>query len=88
MISRPMTTAAPRRDFQGDNLARNLALVDRVGEVAKENGCKPSQLALAWVLAQGDDIVPIPARSRNTLKKISPLSTCSYRRPIWPASRK
>ena len=50
--------SSPR--FQGDNLARNLALVDRVGEIAKEKGCTPSQLALAWVLAQGDDIVPIP----------------------------
>ena len=55
--------SSPR--FQGDNLARNLALVDRVGEIAKEKGCTPSQLALAWVLAQGDDIVPIPGTKRR-----------------------
>lgn len=46
--------------FQGDNFYKNLELVKRVEEIAKEKGCKPSQLALAWVLAQGDDIVPIP----------------------------
>jgi aryl-alcohol dehydrogenase-like predicted oxidoreductase len=46
--------------FQGDNFARNLALVDRVRELAAGKGVSPSQLALAWVLAQGDDVVPIP----------------------------
>jgi aryl-alcohol dehydrogenase-like predicted oxidoreductase len=46
--------------FQGDNFQKNLDLVRRVEEMAKQKGCKPSQLALAWVLAQGDDIVPIP----------------------------
>jgi len=50
--------SSPR--FQGDNFQRNLDLVRRVEEIAKKKGCKPSQLALAWVLAQGDDIVPIP----------------------------
>ena len=50
--------AAPR--FLGDNLRRNLELVDRVNELATAKGCTPAQLALAWVLAQGDDIVPIP----------------------------
>jgi len=55
--------SSPR--FQGENLARNLALVDRVGEIAKEKGCTPSQLALAWDLAQGDDIVPIPGTKRR-----------------------
>ncbi len=49
---------APR--FQGDNFQRNLNLVSRVEEIAKEKGCTPAQLALAWVLAQGSDIVPIP----------------------------
>jgi aryl-alcohol dehydrogenase-like predicted oxidoreductase len=39
--------------------------VRRVEEIAKEKGCKPSQLALAWVLAQGDDIVPIPGTKRR-----------------------
>ncbi|HLB89494.1 MAG TPA: aldo/keto reductase [Terriglobales bacterium] len=46
--------------FQGENFQKNLDLVCRVEEIAREKGCKPSQLALAWVLAQGNDIVPIP----------------------------
>jgi aryl-alcohol dehydrogenase-like predicted oxidoreductase len=55
--------SSPR--FQGDNFQRNLDLVRRVEEIAKEKGCKPSQLALAWVLAQGHDIVPIPGTKRR-----------------------
>jgi aryl-alcohol dehydrogenase-like predicted oxidoreductase len=51
--------------FQGDNFQKNLDLVCRVEEIAKEKGCKPSQLALAWVLAQGNDIVPIPGTKRR-----------------------
>ncbi len=50
--------------FQGDNFARNLELVDRVREIAEEKGVTASQLALAWVLAQGDDVVPIPGTKR------------------------
>lgn len=46
--------------FQGENFQKNLDLVSRVEEIAKEHNCTPAQLALAWVLAQGDDIVPIP----------------------------
>ena len=46
--------------FQGDNFQKNLELVRRVEEIAKEKSCKPSQLALAWVLAQDKNIVPIP----------------------------
>jgi aryl-alcohol dehydrogenase-like predicted oxidoreductase len=46
--------------FQGENFARNLLLVRQVETLAKEKGCTPAQLALAWVLAQGQDIVPIP----------------------------
>jgi aryl-alcohol dehydrogenase-like predicted oxidoreductase len=46
--------------FQGENFEKNLRLLDEVNAIAKEKGCAPSQLALAWVLAQGDDIVPIP----------------------------
>jgi len=46
--------------FQGENFQHNLALVKRVEEIARERKCTPTQLALAWVLAQGDDIVPIP----------------------------
>jgi aryl-alcohol dehydrogenase-like predicted oxidoreductase len=51
--------------FQADNFARNLGLVDRIHAMAAEKGCAPSQLALAWVLAQGDDIVPIPGTKRR-----------------------
>jgi aryl-alcohol dehydrogenase-like predicted oxidoreductase len=46
--------------FQGENFQKNLDLVRKVEELAIKKGCKPSQLALAWVMAQGDDIVPIP----------------------------
>jgi aryl-alcohol dehydrogenase-like predicted oxidoreductase len=46
--------------FQGDNFAKNLQLLEEVRSMAKDKGCTPSQLALAWVLAQGEDIVPIP----------------------------
>ncbi len=46
--------------FQGENFQRNLQLVDRVREIAAEKGATPAQLALAWVHAQGDDVVPIP----------------------------
>jgi aryl-alcohol dehydrogenase-like predicted oxidoreductase len=51
--------------FQGENFQKNLDLVQRVEEIAKEKGCKPSQLALAWVLSQGEDIVPIPGTKRR-----------------------
>ena len=51
--------------FQGDNFQRNLNLVSRVEEMAKGKGCTPAQLALAWVLAQGLDIVPIPGTKRR-----------------------
>lgn len=51
--------------FQGENFARNLDLVRQVGEVAREKHCSPAQLALAWVLAQGEDIVPIPGTKRR-----------------------
>jgi len=51
--------------FQGSNFAKNLDLVRRVEEIAAEKGCAPAQLALAWVLAQGDDIVPIPGTKRR-----------------------
>jgi aryl-alcohol dehydrogenase-like predicted oxidoreductase len=46
--------------FQGENFKKNLELAAKVAETAREKGCTPSQLALAWVLAQGEDIVPIP----------------------------
>jgi aryl-alcohol dehydrogenase-like predicted oxidoreductase len=46
--------------FQGENLEKNLELADRIREIAGKKGCTPAQLALAWVLAQGQDVVPIP----------------------------
>jgi len=56
--------------FQGENFKKNLDLVARVREIANEKGCTPSQLALAWVLAQGEDIVPIPGtRHRKYLEE-------------------
>ena len=51
--------------FQGENFAKNLRLVDEINAFAAEKGCTPSQLALAWVLAQGEDIVPIPGTKRR-----------------------
>jgi aryl-alcohol dehydrogenase-like predicted oxidoreductase len=50
--------------FQGENFQRNLDVVAKVREIAEEKGCTPAQLALAWVLAQGEDIVPIPGTKR------------------------
>jgi len=52
--------------FQGANLAHNRVLVEAVAAIAAEKGCTPGQLALAWVLAQGDDIVPIPGTKRRS----------------------
>ena len=52
--------------FQGENFQRNLDLVHRIEDMARTKGCKPAQLALAWVLAQGEDVVPIPGSSRRT----------------------
>jgi aryl-alcohol dehydrogenase-like predicted oxidoreductase len=51
--------------FQGENFQKNLDLVGRIEEIALEKNCTPAQLALAWVLAQGDDIVPIPGTKRR-----------------------
>jgi len=51
--------------FQGENFASNLALVARIQAIAARKECTPGQLALAWVLAQGDDIVPIPGTRRR-----------------------
>ncbi len=56
--------SSPR--FQGDNFQRNLNLVKRVGEIAREKHCSPAQLALAWVLARGQDIIPIPGTKRRS----------------------
>ena len=52
--------------FQGDNFAKNLELVDAVRQLAADKGCTPGQLALAWLQAKGDDVVPIPGTKRRT----------------------
>ena len=51
--------------FQGDNLAANIAIVERIDAVAAAKGCTPAQVALAWVHAQGRDMVPIPGTKRR-----------------------
>jgi aryl-alcohol dehydrogenase-like predicted oxidoreductase len=55
--------SSPR--FQGENFQKNLDLVARVEEIAKQKKCTPGQLALAWLLAQGPDIIPIPGTKRR-----------------------
>jgi len=55
--------SSPR--FQGENFAKNLDLVRQVETIAKEKQCTPSQLALAWLLAQGEDIIPIPGTKQR-----------------------
>jgi aryl-alcohol dehydrogenase-like predicted oxidoreductase len=52
--------------FSGENFSRNLDLVARVQEISTEKGCTPGQLALAWVMSRGDDVVPIPGTKRRT----------------------
>jgi aryl-alcohol dehydrogenase-like predicted oxidoreductase len=51
--------------FRGENFNRNLELVEKVGELAREHDCTPAQLALAWVMHQGEDVVPIPGTKRR-----------------------
>ena len=51
--------------FQGENFQKNLEIVQQIEEIAEKKGCKPSELAIAWVLAQGEDIVPIPGTKRR-----------------------
>lgn len=55
--------ASPR--FQGENFVKNLQLAEKIGELAQEKGVKPSQLALAWVLSRGENMVPIPGTKRR-----------------------
>jgi aryl-alcohol dehydrogenase-like predicted oxidoreductase len=52
--------------FQGENFQKNLELVKQIQEMAKAKNCLPAQLALAWVLGQGEDIIPIPGTKRRT----------------------
>jgi aryl-alcohol dehydrogenase-like predicted oxidoreductase len=61
---RDMRSTMPR--FQGDNLSSNLSLVARLQEFAEVRGCTSGQLALAWLLAQGNDVAPIPGTKRRT----------------------
>ena len=51
--------------FQGDNLEANVAIVERIDELARAHDATPAQIALAWVHAQGDDVVPIPGTKRR-----------------------
>ncbi|MGH9165014.1 MAG: aldo/keto reductase, partial [Acidimicrobiales bacterium] len=57
------TTRFPR--FEDGNFDQNLGLVDRVVELAERKGCRPSQVAIAWVLSRGPDVVPIPGTKRR-----------------------
>jgi len=52
--------------FQEENFRKNLALADRIRQMASDKGCTPAQLALAWVLSRGEDIIPIPGTKRRT----------------------
>ena len=75
--------------FQGENFQRNLDLVDKVREIAAEKGCASGQLALAWLLAQGEDIVPHPRHQAGPLARREPgrcRRTPHRRRP--PAHRR
>jgi aryl-alcohol dehydrogenase-like predicted oxidoreductase len=63
--SLPQSDARRRHPrFAAENLSANLALVRRVADIAQRKGCTPGQLALAWLLAQGDDVIPIPGTKR------------------------
>ena len=53
---------APR--FSEENFPKNLELVDQIGAIAKKKGCTPGQITLAWLLAQGEDIIPIPGTKK------------------------
>ncbi|NHM32511.1 aldo/keto reductase [Neobacillus terrae] len=57
--------------FQGENFSRNIELVNKIKQIAEEKGCEPSQLALAWLLAQGEDIVPIPGTKKRKYLEIN-----------------
>ena len=75
--------------FQGDNFARNLQLVDQVNELARDKGITPGQLALAWVLAQGEDLVPIPGTKRiKYLEENLGALEVSLEPTTWPGSRR
>ena len=79
-----------RRDFprfQGENFARNLAVVEQLKRLADEQRAAPSQLAIAWLLAQGEDIVPIPgAERRRYLEENVRTLEVRLTRRTWPLS--
>ena len=65
-----MTAQALSPRFQGENLEKNLALVEVLASIAAEHGATPAQLAIAWVLAQGQDVIPlVGARRRSRLRE-------------------
>src|SRR5437763_17131408 len=79
--------------FQGANFQKNLELVTKVEEIAREHKCTPAQLAVAWVLAQGDDIVPIPGtrhaeRAEENVCALNVVLSENDLRPIDPPSTK
>jgi aryl-alcohol dehydrogenase-like predicted oxidoreductase len=75
--------------FQGENFQKNLDLVARVESIAKEKKCKPSQLALAWLLAQGENIIPIPStKRRKYLEENHGALSVKLSASDWLASRK
>jgi aryl-alcohol dehydrogenase-like predicted oxidoreductase len=65
MLCRKKYSALLRQSYSAENIATNLALVERIKTIAADKGCTPGQLVLAWLLAQGDDIVPIPGTKRS-----------------------
>jgi aryl-alcohol dehydrogenase-like predicted oxidoreductase len=71
--------------FQGENFAQNLKLTERIETLAKRKRCTPGQLALAWVLAQGEDIVPIPGTKR---RKYLEENTAALKIELTPADLK
>ena len=50
--------------FSAENFPKNLKLTDQIGEIAKKKGCTPGQLVLAWLMAQGEDVIPIPGTKK------------------------
>ncbi|TKY61372.1 aldo-keto reductase 1 [Spatholobus suberectus] len=60
--------AAHHPRFQAENIDKNKSIYDRIESLAKKHQCTPPQLALAWVLHQGDDVVPIPVESKEIAK--------------------
>ena len=72
--------------FQGENFQKNLDLVAKIEEIAREKKCTPAQLALAWVLAQGTTSRPSPAPSAaNIWNRTWPPWRSNLHRTIWPA---